>query len=110
LGTTSSADLEPASFQLVYLFDVIEHLPNPVAVLRETMNLLKPGGKLLITTPAWQYGGTSDAIYHGFEYTADQLTQQVNAVGAQHGPTQVINVGKIGGVYRDLIVIAEKSE
>jgi 2-polyprenyl-3-methyl-5-hydroxy-6-metoxy-1,4-benzoquinol methylase len=38
-------------FDLVTMFDVIEHLANPYNVLRETHRILKPHGRLAITTP-----------------------------------------------------------
>jgi len=96
------------AFGLVYLFDVIEHLPNPVAVLRELGRVLAPGGTLLITTPQWQFGGSSDPTYHVTEYTPEELARQVNAVGRPIG-LAVTNIGKIGGVYRDIVLVAKRA-
>lgn len=98
---------EDESFGLVFMLDVIEHLPNPVSVLREAARVLRPGGSLLLTTPAWQYGTWSDPTYHVTEYSAEELTRQVNAAGAATG-LRSVNLGKIGGVYRDLVLIARR--
>jgi len=38
-------------FDLVTMFDVIEHLKSPFLVLKEIYRILKPAGKLIITTP-----------------------------------------------------------
>lgn len=38
-------------FDLITLFDVIEHLYSPYNVLKETHRILKKGGKIFITTP-----------------------------------------------------------
>jgi 2-polyprenyl-3-methyl-5-hydroxy-6-metoxy-1,4-benzoquinol methylase len=40
-----------ASFDLVVCSDVIEHVDDPQAMLREIQRLLSPGGRLVITTP-----------------------------------------------------------
>jgi 2-polyprenyl-3-methyl-5-hydroxy-6-metoxy-1,4-benzoquinol methylase len=41
----------PARFDLVTLWDVIEHLENPLDALRRCHALLSPGGRLVLTTP-----------------------------------------------------------
>jgi 2-polyprenyl-3-methyl-5-hydroxy-6-metoxy-1,4-benzoquinol methylase len=107
-GEPGPLPFDDKHFDLVFMLDVIEHLPNPVVVLRETMRVLKPGGKLLISTPSWQYGGSSDATYHVTEYTSEEFVRQVNAVGIEFA-VQTTNLGKIGGVYRDLILIAKRA-
>ena len=40
-----------ASFDAILCTEVLEHVPDPVAVLREFARLLKPGGKLILTAP-----------------------------------------------------------
>lgn len=52
LGRLEDAPLAEASFDAITLTDVLEHLPDPVASLRRCRELLAPGGRLLITTPA----------------------------------------------------------
>lgn len=43
-------DFRPGSFDLVTLWDVIEHVPDMQAVLRRIRELLAPGGHLLLET------------------------------------------------------------
>ncbi|MBL4700104.1 MAG: class I SAM-dependent methyltransferase [Phycisphaeraceae bacterium] len=90
----------------ITLFDVIEHLANPIQILKEITRTLKPGGHLICVTPSWQFGGSSDAVYHGFEYTSEELNRQINATPK----LQIVRNGNITGIYRDLIAIAQKSE
>ena len=56
-GTIEQHGFEAASFDMVSLWDVIEHLPEPGAALVEISKLLKPNGILLINYPdigTWQ--------------------------------------------------------
>lgn len=40
-----------ASFDVILCTEVFEHLPDPIAAIREFSRLLKPGGKVIITAP-----------------------------------------------------------
>lgn len=56
-GTLESHSFTPGSFDMICLWDVIEHLPDPKSALTEIRKLLKPEGVLLINFPdigTWQ--------------------------------------------------------
>jgi methionine biosynthesis protein MetW len=42
---------EPASFDLVVLADVLEHLPDPAAGLQRALSFCRPGGAVLVSVP-----------------------------------------------------------
>jgi 2-polyprenyl-3-methyl-5-hydroxy-6-metoxy-1,4-benzoquinol methylase len=48
---TMELPLEPGSFDVVLLGDVIEHLRNPVAALARLRPFLRTGGRLVLSTP-----------------------------------------------------------
>jgi 2-polyprenyl-3-methyl-5-hydroxy-6-metoxy-1,4-benzoquinol methylase len=104
VGTGTALPFADGSMQTIAMLDVIEHLPNPVAVLRECRRVLAPAGHLVVSTPAWQLGGWSDPVYHVCEYTGDELKRQIETVTS----LTITASGTIGGVYRDLVMVAGK--
>jgi 2-polyprenyl-3-methyl-5-hydroxy-6-metoxy-1,4-benzoquinol methylase len=49
-GTLDRAGFEPGSFDAVTLFEVIEHLQDPLSLARDVLRVLRPGGIWLIGT------------------------------------------------------------
>jgi 2-polyprenyl-3-methyl-5-hydroxy-6-metoxy-1,4-benzoquinol methylase len=50
-GAIADADFARESFDVVTMFDVIEHVPDPSADMSTAFNLLKPGGLFIVSTP-----------------------------------------------------------
>ncbi|MFN0093264.1 MAG: methyltransferase domain-containing protein [Dehalococcoidia bacterium] len=50
-GSIEEAGYAPGSFDVLTLWDVIEHVPDPAAYLRACSGLLRPGGVLALSTP-----------------------------------------------------------
>jgi len=49
-AAVEQVELEPVAFDVVTLWDVLEHLRDPVAVLRRVAGALRPGGVLALST------------------------------------------------------------
>jgi len=54
LGTLPHPELPPGSFEVVTMWQVVEHLHQPVEVLREAFKLLVPGGCLVVAVPNYE--------------------------------------------------------
>lgn len=51
LGTVEGQPLEAESLDAIVLFDVLEHLPDPVSTMQHCVSLLKPDGIFLVQMP-----------------------------------------------------------
>jgi SAM-dependent methyltransferase len=74
--------LADASLDLAYSSNVLEHVPDPEAMVREMLRVTKPGGTVLISWTPWlsPWGGHETAPWHylGGRYAADRYA-------ARHG-------------------------
>ena len=70
-------------FDVVGLFDVLEHLDDDVGVLRQLRELMSPGGALMLTVPAhgslWSYFDV--ASRHRRRYELADLNEKLVAAG-----------------------------
>lgn len=91
LGTITSMPFENETFEQIMCSEVIEHVPKSDKIFKEFRRVLKPGGRLVLTTPdygrpiwpffEWIY---RKAIPHGYaaqhisHYGDDELRQLLN--------------------------------
>jgi 2-polyprenyl-3-methyl-5-hydroxy-6-metoxy-1,4-benzoquinol methylase len=50
-GTLPHADLAPGSFDVVTMWQSLEHVHRPMEVLRSAYELLRPGGRIVVAVP-----------------------------------------------------------
>lgn len=92
-----------AQYDVIFLLEVIEHLPvPPYVVLRRLRRLLAPGGRVILTTPngyrlrnvlymlankeilgIYRYPEEGEALGHQHEYTLAQMSWQLRTAGFQ---------------------------
>lgn len=72
-----------AAFDLVTALDVIEHVDADEAILREASRVLKPGGILTISTPAFQWLWSYNDVLNGHKhrYAPGELCERVERAG-----------------------------
>lgn len=73
----------PQSFDLVCLLDVLEHIDEDVATLAAVRGLLAPGGRALVTVPAyrWLWSAHDEFLHHKRRYTSRELRAKAVAAG-----------------------------
>lgn len=78
-----NVDLADGRYDLITLFDVLEHIPDDRGALAELSSKIAPGGRLLITVPAmpWLWSGHDVAHHHQRRYTAQTLRAALEAGG-----------------------------
>ena len=71
------------SFDIVTALDVIEHNNDDMAILTDSYRILKAGGHLIITVPAfmWLWTHNDDLNAHVRRYTAGELKQKLSQAG-----------------------------
>lgn len=72
-----------ASFDIVTCIDVLEHLDDDVRAIAELRRILRPGGTLLVTVPAFMslWGDHDDLYGHRRRYRAGELRGRLAAAG-----------------------------
>lgn len=113
-GLLGQVELAPGSFDLITMWDVIEHIPDVVGAAREVRRLLAPGGKFLIETQdvnslaarvlgkRWQHYKHAEHIYH---FHARTLADALGRAGFR----VLENRPWLGGKYVSLGFVAERA-
>lgn len=83
LASINPAPFQDGAFDLVVALDMVEHIEDDAAVLRELHRICKPGGKVLITVPAydWLRSAHDDALGHYRRYTARRIADLMANAG-----------------------------
>ena len=74
---------EPAALTL--MMDVIEHVDDDVALVRQYSSKMAPGGHMLVTVPAfnWLWSGHDEFLEHRRRYTRQGLERVLDAAGLE---------------------------
>ncbi|MEI8195262.1 MAG: class I SAM-dependent methyltransferase [Phycisphaerae bacterium] len=88
-----------ASFDIVIASDILEHLADDAAALREWNRVLAPGGVLIVFVPAyqWLWSGHDVINHHQRRYTASSLKKRLQEVtvpgnGTETGKFEILRL------------------
>lgn len=99
-GVSLTRDDPEGSFDVILCMDVIEHVPDDVALLTDLRTrFLRPGGHLLCTVPAWPslFSDHDIALKHYRRYTPAMGVKALTAAG--------LTVLRKGGLFHGLAAI-----
>ena len=82
-GLAEELPFADETFDLVTALDVVEHLDDDIAGLKEMHRILKKDGKTLIFVPAfmWLWGVQDDISNHRIRYTRQQIVERLELAG-----------------------------
>lgn len=94
LGAAEKLPYEDGRFDVVTAFDVVEHLDDDLAGLREMRRVLRPDGRLLLFVPTFMFlwGVQDDVSNHRRRYRLPELRRVVREAGFEVERTTYANI------------------
>lgn len=85
LGSIFDLPFAPESFDCVLSLDVIEHVDDDRQLVRHLYSVVKPGGYLIVTVPAFEalWSEHDEVNWHKRRYRAGQLDQLLRETGLE---------------------------
>lgn len=82
-GDATALPLSDNSFDVTIALDIFEHVEDDVAALAEVSRVLRPGGILVLSVPAFMslWGPHDVALHHFRRYRKRQMVERLEAVG-----------------------------
>jgi SAM-dependent methyltransferase len=74
---------EDNTFDLVTALDVVEHIEDDRGALRELYRVIRPGGMLMISVPAYKFlwGAQDEISHHKRRYTTPEIRERMIEAG-----------------------------
>ena len=93
VASATELPMHSATFDLVTLFDCLEHIEDEEAALSEAWRVLTPDGLLLVSVPAYQflYAQNDRLAHHQRRYTLSALRSKIRSTGFEVVHTSYIN-------------------
>ncbi len=107
--------VKPASkqFDLIFSFNVLEHIDDDVQAIKECYNLLSPGGVLFAFVPAFQclYGSMDHKLKHYRRYSKKGIIEKTKLAGFCIEKIRYCNfIGFLGWYFNNRILKIESQK
>ena len=82
-GLAETLPYEDEAFEITTALDVVEHLDEDIAGLKEMYRVTRTGGYSLVFVPAfmWLWGVQDDISHHRIRYTRKQIIERIETAG-----------------------------
>ncbi len=107
-----------STFDAIYCAEVLEHLIDPAAAIRELRRVLRPGGRIVASVPYHGLVKNIAVALHGFETHFDPRGQHVRFFTRKTfrrlfdderlRTLSVKGIGRVWPIYMDMLLLAEK--
>lgn len=125
-GSIHDSREAPESIDVLTMFDVIEHVPDPLADMAAALRLLKPGGWFVLSTPnidglfprasyplakALDYWPHPEPPYHLYQFSVATLSAMLAKAGFEPGPVRHTSIALdySFGSLRDLLRMPKRA-
>jgi SAM-dependent methyltransferase len=94
VGAGEELPYDDATFDLVTALDVVEHMDDDLAGLREMRRVLRPGGRVLLFVPTFMFlwGVQDDVSNHRRRYRLPELRRVLEQAGFEVERTTYANI------------------
>ena len=101
LGAAEALPYDDSSFDLATGLDVVEHLDDDLAGLKEMRRVLRPDGRALLFVPAFMFlwGVQDDISNHRRRYTLKQLKDAVKKAGFEVERATYVNISFFAPIF-----------
>lgn len=85
LASATALPFGESTFDAIVTLDVLEHIPDHVTAAAELKRVLKPGGTLVVTVPAYRslWSGHDIALMHQRRYRSGEVRQLLEGAGLE---------------------------
>lgn len=105
------------TFDLVAAFDVVEHIERDQESVRSMAELLRPGGRLMISVPAyqWLWSKHDERHHHWRRYTRQEIEALIISAGlriekSSHFNTLLFPMILLVRLYKNLLGITDRPD
>ncbi|MBN2330068.1 MAG: glycosyltransferase [Candidatus Omnitrophica bacterium] len=105
-----SDDLKAYRLDTVVCLNVLEHIEDDAAALRNMKSLLTPGGRLILLVPSLKalYGSLDIGLEHYRRYSRKELTEKMESAGFEIERTFFFNMWGVPGWFVNSRILRRK--